>query len=36
MNCRRARANARLTPTVDNLGPAKLLGTEQARIPEIS
>ena len=32
MNSRRARAHARVTMTLDNLGPAKLLGPEQAQI----
>src|SRR3954471_8433851 len=33
MTSRRARAYARVTMTLDNLGPAKLLGPEPAQIP---
>ena len=36
MTSRRARAYARVTMTLDNLGPAKLLGPEQAQIRHVA
>src|SRR4051795_12241986 len=36
MNSRRARAHARVTMTLDSLGPAKLLGREQAQIRHVA
>ena len=36
MTSRRARAYARVTVTLDNLGPAKLLGREQAQIRHVA
>ena len=36
MNSQRARAYARVTLTLDNLGPAKLLGPEQAQIRHVA
>jgi hypothetical protein len=36
MTARRARAYARVTMTLDNLGPAKLLGAEEAQIRHVA
>jgi hypothetical protein len=36
MTSRRAHAYARVTLTLDNLGPAKLLGPEQAQIRHVA
>src|SRR4051795_9744504 len=36
MNSRRARAHARVTMTLDSLGPAKLLGAEEAQIRHVA
>jgi hypothetical protein len=36
MTSRRARAYARVTMTLDELGPAKLLGPEQAQIRHVA
>jgi len=36
MNSRRARAHARVTMTLDNLGPAKLHGPELAQIRHVA